>query len=78
LVEVQTAVPSHLKVEIGIAKLKKYKYPGTDQTPAELIQAGGSKLLPAIHKLPSLLSWQLLCRYCKLVQVIQMDVQILV
>jgi hypothetical protein len=28
-------------VEIAIAKLKKYKSPGSDQIPAELIQAGG-------------------------------------
>jgi hypothetical protein len=33
--------PSRLEVEIAIAKLKKYKSPGSDQIPAELIQAGG-------------------------------------
>jgi hypothetical protein len=38
-------------VEIAIAKLKKYKSPGGDQIPAELIQAGGEILLSAIHKL---------------------------
>jgi hypothetical protein len=27
-------------MEIAIAKLKKYKSPGSDQIPAELIQAG--------------------------------------
>jgi hypothetical protein len=43
--------PSHLEVEIAIAKLKKYKSPGGDQIPAELIQAGGEILLSAIHKL---------------------------
>jgi hypothetical protein len=43
--------PSHLEVEIAIAKLKKYKSPGSDQIPAELIQAGGEMLLSAIHKL---------------------------
>jgi hypothetical protein len=37
-------------VEIAIAKLKKYKSPGSDQIPAELIQAGGKMLLSAIHK----------------------------
>jgi hypothetical protein len=42
---------SHLEVEIAIAKLKKYKSPGRDQIPAELILAGGKTLLPAIHKL---------------------------
>jgi hypothetical protein len=33
--------------------LKKYKSPGSDQIPAELIQAGGEILLPVIHKLNS-------------------------
>jgi hypothetical protein len=33
--------PSRLEVEIAIAKLKKYKSPGSDQIHAELIQAGG-------------------------------------
>jgi hypothetical protein len=33
--------PSHLEVEISIAKLKKYKSPGSDQIPAELYKAGG-------------------------------------
>jgi hypothetical protein len=33
--------PSSLQVKIAIAKLKKYKSPGSDQIPAELIQAGG-------------------------------------
>jgi hypothetical protein len=45
--------PSRLGVEIAIAKLKKYKSPGSDQIPAELIQAGGEILLAAIHKLIS-------------------------
>jgi hypothetical protein len=40
-----------LEVEIPIAKLKMYKSPGSDQIPAELIQAGGETLLFAIHKL---------------------------
>jgi hypothetical protein len=31
--------------------LKKYKSPGRDQIPAELIQAGGKMLLSSIHKL---------------------------
>jgi hypothetical protein len=43
--------PSHLEVEIAIAKKKNYKLPGSDQIPAELIQAGGKMLLSAIHKL---------------------------
>jgi hypothetical protein len=56
--KVHTAVPlvpgpSHLdvEIEIAIAKLKKYKSPGNDEIPAELIQAGGKTLLSAIHKL---------------------------
>jgi hypothetical protein len=40
-----------LGVEIAIAKFKKYKTPGSDQIPAESIQAGGEILLSAIHKL---------------------------
>jgi hypothetical protein len=32
-------------------KLAKYKLPGSDQIPAELIQAGGEILLSTIHKL---------------------------
>jgi hypothetical protein len=54
--EVRTAEPlvpgpSRLEVEIVIAKLKKYKSPGSDQIPAELIQAEGEMLLSAIQKL---------------------------
>jgi hypothetical protein len=33
--------PSRLEVKILIAKLKKYKSPGSDRIPAELIQGGG-------------------------------------
>jgi hypothetical protein len=33
--------PSRLEVETAIAKFKKYKSPGSDQIPAELIQGGG-------------------------------------
>jgi hypothetical protein len=43
--------PSHFEIEIAIAKLKKYKSPGSGQIPAELIQAGGEILLSAIQKL---------------------------
>jgi hypothetical protein len=55
-IEVYTAEPlvpgsSPLEVEIAIAKLKKYKSPGSDQILAELFQAGGKMLLSAIHKL---------------------------
>jgi hypothetical protein len=55
-IEVHTAEtlvpgPSLLWVEIAIAKLKKYKSPGCDQIPTELIQGGGEILLSAINKL---------------------------
>jgi hypothetical protein len=55
-IEVHTAEPlvpgpSRLEVEIAIAKLEKYNSPGSDEIPAELIQAGGEILLSAIHKL---------------------------
>jgi hypothetical protein len=43
--------PSHLEVEISIAKLKKYNPPGSDQIQAELYQAGGDTLVSEIHKL---------------------------
>jgi hypothetical protein len=45
--------PSGLEVEIAIGKLKKYKSPGSDQIPAEIIQAAGEIVLSAIHKLIS-------------------------
>jgi hypothetical protein len=43
-IEVHTAEPlvpgpSRLEVEIAVSKLKKYKSPGSDEIPAELIQA---------------------------------------
>jgi hypothetical protein len=37
--------PSHLEVKFTIAKLEKYKSPGSDQIPAEVIQAGDGTLL---------------------------------
>jgi hypothetical protein len=50
---VESLVPglSHLKVETAIAKLKKYKLPGSEQILEELVQAGGEILVSAIHKL---------------------------
>jgi hypothetical protein len=36
---------------LAIAKLKRFKSPGSDQIPAELIQAGGEILYSKIHKL---------------------------
>ena len=43
--------PSAFDVEIAIGKLKRHKSPGTDQIPAELINAGGRKIRSDIHKL---------------------------
>jgi hypothetical protein len=43
--------PSHLEVEIAIARWKKYKSTDSDQIPPDLIQAGGETLVSAIHKL---------------------------
>jgi hypothetical protein len=43
--------PSLLEVESAIAKLKKYKLPGSDQISTELIQAGALTLLSKLHKL---------------------------
>jgi hypothetical protein len=51
MVEPLVPGPSHLEAEIAIAKLKKYKSPGSDESPAELIQARSEILLSAIHKL---------------------------
>jgi hypothetical protein len=53
-IEVPTAQPlapgpSHLEVEIVIAKPIKYKSPGSDDIQEDLIQAGGEILLSAIH-----------------------------
>jgi hypothetical protein len=55
-IEVHTAEslvpgPSHLEVEIAIAKLKKCKSPAGGEILAELIQAQGEILLCVIHKL---------------------------
>jgi hypothetical protein len=43
--------PSPFEVEIATAKLKICKSPGSDDIPAELVQAGGEILLSEIHKL---------------------------
>jgi hypothetical protein len=55
-IEIRTAelvVPdsSPFEVEIATAKLKRYKSPGIDEIPAELIQAEGETLWSDIHKL---------------------------
>jgi hypothetical protein len=56
LIEIYTSEPSvpdlsHVGVETAVAKLKMYKSPGSDQIPAELIQAEGETLWSEIHKL---------------------------
>jgi hypothetical protein len=43
--EIHTAQPSAAEVEAAIRKLKRYKAPGNDKIPAEMIQAGGIKLI---------------------------------
>jgi hypothetical protein len=43
--------PSAAEVEVAIRKMKRYKAPGSDQIPAELIQAGGEIMHSEIHKL---------------------------
>jgi hypothetical protein len=47
--------PSASEVEVAIGKLKRYKSPGVDQIPAEMIQAGGETLRSEIHKLIKLI-----------------------
>jgi hypothetical protein len=43
--------PSASEAEVAVGKLKRYKSPGVDQIPAELIQAGGEILRSEIHEL---------------------------
>jgi hypothetical protein len=55
-IEIQSAEPlvpgpRSLVVAITIAKVKKYKSPGSDEIPAELTQAEGETLLSESHKL---------------------------
>jgi hypothetical protein len=42
--------PTPFEVEAPIANLKKYKFPGSDQILAELIQAGGETLQSGITR----------------------------
>jgi hypothetical protein len=58
--EMHTAEPfmpesSASDVEVAIGKLKRYKSPGVNQIPAELIQEGGETLLSEIRKLMKLI-----------------------
>jgi hypothetical protein len=53
-IEIHTAEPrdrSPFEFEIGIANLKKYKSPDSDEILAELIPAGGEILCSKIHTL---------------------------
>jgi hypothetical protein len=47
--------PSISEVEVPFGKLKRYKSPGADESPAELIQAGLETLCYEIHKLIKLI-----------------------
>jgi hypothetical protein len=47
--------PGASEVEVAIRKLKRYKSPGVDEIPAELIQAGGETLHSQFHKLIKLI-----------------------
>jgi hypothetical protein len=54
--EIHTAEPlvpdlSPFEVDVAITKFERYKSPGSDKIPAELIQAGGETLWSEIHKL---------------------------
>jgi hypothetical protein len=42
--------PSAFEDEMAIEKLKRHKSPGTDQTTAEMINAGGRTIHSEIHK----------------------------
>jgi hypothetical protein len=55
-IEIHTAEPlvldpSPFEVEIAIAKLERYELPGSDQIPAERIQAEGETLQSEVQKL---------------------------
>jgi hypothetical protein len=47
--------PSVSEFEVTVGKLKSHKSPGVDQSPAELIQAGGETLCSEIRKLIKLI-----------------------
>jgi hypothetical protein len=53
---VEPSVPelSASEVEVAVGKLKRYKSPGVDQIPAELIETEGKRLRSYIHKLVTL------------------------
>jgi hypothetical protein len=43
--------PSAFEDEMAVEMLKRHKSPNTNQIPAELIKAGGSKFCSEVHKL---------------------------
>jgi hypothetical protein len=47
--------PSASEADVAVGKIKRYKSPGVDQIPAQLIQAGGETLRSEIHKLIKLI-----------------------
>jgi hypothetical protein len=47
--------PSASEVEVTIGKVMRYKSPGNDQIPVEMIQAQGETLRSEIHKLIKLI-----------------------
>jgi hypothetical protein len=47
--------PSASEIEVAVGKLKRYKSPGVDQVPAELIQARGEPVRSQIRKLIKLI-----------------------
>jgi hypothetical protein len=47
--------PSASEAEVAVGKLKRYKFPGVDQIPAKLIQAGGETLCSEILQLIKLI-----------------------
>jgi hypothetical protein len=51
IAETLVSEPTPTEVDMAIAKMKRYKSPGSDQIPAELIQADGETILSVIHKL---------------------------
>ena len=44
-------VPNALEFELAVEKLKRHKWPGIDQIPAELIKAGGRTIRSEIYEL---------------------------
>jgi hypothetical protein len=49
MVEPFVPEPSASEFEVAVGKLKRYKSPGVDQIPVELVQAGGETLHSKFH-----------------------------